>query len=135
MPAVVPTTIIGFIRVSTDEQSLSVEAQHQALVHWCQTHQAQLLAVYEDVEVSGSTLLEKRPGLLSAPNALARDRALLVVRRDRLARDTLTAAMAERIAQNAGASIVTVSGDGNGTAQRPSSCARFSMPSHSMRRR
>ena len=77
-------------------------------------HEAQLLAVYEDVGVSGSTPLEKRPGLLSALNALVRDRVLLVVRRDRLARDTLTAAMAERIAQNAGASIVTVGGEGNG---------------------
>ena len=76
-------------------------------------HEAQLLAVYEDVGVSG-TPLEKRPGLLSALNALVRDRVLLVVRRDRLARDTLTAAMAERIAQNAGASIVTVGGEGNG---------------------
>ena len=114
MSAVVPVTIIGYIRVSTDEQSLSVEAQHQALARWCQTHEALLLAVYEDVGVSGSTPLEKRPGLLSALNALARDRVLLVVRRDRLARDTLTAAMAERIAQHAGASIVTVGGEGNG---------------------
>jgi DNA invertase Pin-like site-specific DNA recombinase len=114
MPAVVPATIIGYIRVSTDEQSLSIEAQHQALARWCQTHQAQLLAVYENVGVSGSTPLEKHPGLLRALNALARDRALLVVRRDRLARDTLTAALAERIAQKAGASIVTVSGEGNG---------------------
>lgn len=114
MSAVVPVTIIGYIRVSTDEQSLSVEAQHQALTRWCQTHEALLLAVYEDVGVSGSTPLEKRPGLLSALNALARDRVLLVVRRDRLARDTLTVAMAERIAQNAGASIVTVGGEGNG---------------------
>ena len=72
MSAVVPVTIIGYIRVSTDEQSLSVEAQHQALTRWCQTHEAQLLAVYEDVGVSGSTPLEKRPGLLSALNALAR---------------------------------------------------------------
>ena len=37
MSAVVPVTIIGYIRVSTDEQSLSVEAQHQALARWCQT--------------------------------------------------------------------------------------------------
>jgi DNA invertase Pin-like site-specific DNA recombinase len=39
---------------------------------------------------------------------------LLVVRRDRLARDTLTAAMCEKIAQKVGASILTVSGEGNG---------------------
>lgn len=106
--------IVGYVRVSTDEQSLSVEAQHQALERWCQSHQAQLIAVYEDVGVSGGTPLEKRPGLLSALNALTRGSALLVIRRDRLARDTLTAAMAERIAQKAGASILTVNGEGNG---------------------
>ena len=96
---------VGYVRVSTDEQSLSVEAQQQALERWCQAHQAPLMAVYTDVGVSGGTPLEKRPGLLSALNALTRGRVLLVVRRDRLARDTLTAAMCEKIAQKVGASI------------------------------
>jgi DNA invertase Pin-like site-specific DNA recombinase len=105
---------VGYIRVSTDEQSLSVDAQRQALERWCQAHQAPLMAVYTDMGVSGGTLLEKHPGLLSALNALTRGRVLLVVRRDRLARDTLTAAMCEKIAQKVGASILTVSGEGNG---------------------
>lgn len=106
--------VVGYVRVSTDEQSLSVDAQQQALERWCQAHQSQLMAVYTDVGVSGGTPLEKRPGLLSALNALTRGRVLLVVRRDRLARDTLTAAMCEKIAQKVGASIMTVSGEGNG---------------------
>jgi site-specific DNA recombinase len=106
--------VVGYVRVSTDEQSLSVEAQQQALKRWCQTHQAQLIVVYEDIGVSGGTPLEKRAGLLSALNALTRGTVLLVVRRDRLARDTLTAAMCEKIAQKAGASIFTVTGEGNG---------------------
>jgi DNA invertase Pin-like site-specific DNA recombinase len=106
--------VIGYLRVSTDEQSFSVEAQQPALEHWCQAHQAELVAVYADVGVSGGTPLEKRPGLLSALNTLTHGRVLLVVRRDRLARDTLTAAMCEKIAQKAGASIFTVTGEGNG---------------------
>jgi DNA invertase Pin-like site-specific DNA recombinase len=105
---------VGYVRVSTDEQSLSVDAQQQALERWCQAHQAPLVAVYADVGMGGGTPLEKRPGLLSALNALTRGRVLLVVRRDRLARDTLTAAMCEKIAQKAGASICTVTGEGNG---------------------
>jgi DNA invertase Pin-like site-specific DNA recombinase len=105
---------VGYVRVSTDEQSLSVEAQRQALERWCQAHQAPLMAVYTDVGVSGGTPLEKRPGLLRALHALTRGWVLLVVRRDRLARDTLTAAMCEKIAQKVGASILTVSGEGNG---------------------
>jgi site-specific DNA recombinase len=106
--------VVGYVRVSTDEQSLSVEAQRQALERWCQAHQAPLVAVYTDVGVSGGTPLEKRPGLLSALNTLIRGRVLLVVRRNRLARDTLTAALCEKIAQKAGASICTVTGEGNG---------------------
>jgi site-specific DNA recombinase len=106
--------VVGYVRVSTDEQTLSVEAQQQALEHWCQAHQAELVAVYADVGISGGTPLEKRPGLLDALNALTRGSVLLVVRRDRLARDTFTAAMCEKIAQKAGASIFTVTGEGNG---------------------
>jgi DNA invertase Pin-like site-specific DNA recombinase len=106
--------VVGYVRVSTDEQSLSVEAQQQALEGWCQAHQAQLIGVYADIGVSGGTPLEKRAGLLSALNALTRGSVLLVVRRDRLARDSLTAAMCEKIAQKAGASIFTVTGEGNG---------------------
>jgi DNA invertase Pin-like site-specific DNA recombinase len=109
-----PGPVIGYIRVSTEEQSLSVDAQRQALLRWCQAHQTPLRAIYEDIGVSGGTPLEKRPGLLQALQALTRDSLLLVVRRDRLARDTLTAALAERFAQHAGAHIVTVSGEGNG---------------------
>jgi DNA invertase Pin-like site-specific DNA recombinase len=105
---------VGYVRVSTDEQSLSVDAQWQALERWYQAHQSPLMAVYTDVGVSGGTPLEKRPGLLSALNALTRGRVLLVVRRDRLARDTLTAAMCEKIAQKIGASIMTVTGEGSG---------------------
>jgi DNA invertase Pin-like site-specific DNA recombinase len=106
--------VVGYVRVSTDEQSLSVEAQQQALERWCAQQQAELIAVYADIGVSGGTPLEKRAGLLSALNALIRGGVLLVVRRDRLARDTLTAAMCEKIAQKAGASIFTVTGEGNG---------------------
>ena len=47
--------VVGYVRVSTDEQSLSVDAQQQALERWCQTHQAPLTAVYTDVGVSGGT--------------------------------------------------------------------------------
>ena len=52
--------------------------------------------------ISGAPELDKRPGLLEALNAPEKGTILLVVRRDRLARDTLTAAMAEWIATRAG---------------------------------
>jgi DNA invertase Pin-like site-specific DNA recombinase len=111
-----PRQVIGYVRVSTDEQTLSVEAQRDALSGWCQAHGATLIEVYTDVGISGGAPLEKRPGLLAALSALAKGRVLLVLRRDRLARDTLTAAIAERMARKVGASIlsVTSAGDGEG---------------------
>jgi DNA invertase Pin-like site-specific DNA recombinase len=107
-----PRQVIGYVRVSTDEQTLSVEAQQEALSGWCQAHGATLVEVYTDVGISGGAPLEKRPGLLAALSALTKERALLILRRDRLARDTLTAAIAERMAQKAGAAILTVTGAG-----------------------
>ena len=106
--------VIGYIRVSTEEQHLSIEAQQQALEDWCQAHAVAPTAMYTDCAVSGGTPLEKRPGLLMALSALTRGSGLLVVRRDRLARDTLTAAMAERLAHKKGAVILTVTGAGDG---------------------
>jgi site-specific DNA recombinase len=106
--------VVGYVRVSTDEQSLSVEAQHQALERWCQAHQVDLVAVYEDVGVHGDTPLEKRAGLLAALNTLRRGMALLVVKRDRLARDTFTAVLCEKLAQRAKAAILSVNSEGNG---------------------
>jgi site-specific DNA recombinase len=113
-PPPTPSRIIGDIRASTDEQHLSVEAQRDELARWCQVRQVTLATIYEDVGRSGGAPLEKRPGLLAALAALTRGRARLVVRRDRLARDTLAAAMAERIAAKAGGRILTADGSGAG---------------------
>src|SRR5687767_10059744 len=109
-----PRQVIAYIRVSTDEQTLSVEAQEEALRGWCQVQGVALVDVYTDVGISGGVPLEKRPGLLAALSVLSKGSALLVLRRDRLARDTLTAAIAERMAQKAGASILSVTGAGEG---------------------
>jgi DNA invertase Pin-like site-specific DNA recombinase len=58
-------------------------------------------------------------GLLEALNALEKGTILLVVRRDRLARDTRTAAMAEWTTTKAGATIRRVHGGGDdGTPER-----------------
>ena len=40
--------VIGDIRVSTEEQQLSVEAQQQVLEDWCRAHEVAQTAVYTD---------------------------------------------------------------------------------------
>jgi DNA invertase Pin-like site-specific DNA recombinase len=106
---------IGYVRVSTDEQSLGPDAQRAALVRWCTAQRAQLVAVHEDLGISGVAPLDRRPGLLAALEDLRARGAgvLLVAKRDRLARDVMVAAMVERLAERAGARILAADGAGN----------------------
>jgi site-specific DNA recombinase len=77
------------------------------------------LGISESARMSSTSRLKRSAatwsGGVAALSALKRGSILLVVRRDRLARDTLTAAIAERLAKKAGATIHSVSGNnGNG---------------------
>jgi DNA invertase Pin-like site-specific DNA recombinase len=105
---------IGYIRVSTDDQTLSVEAQRERLAAWCAERHMTLLAVHEDIGISGGADLDKRPGLMTAVDSLTSGMALVAVKRDRLARDTMNAAMIERLAERAGARVLTCDGAGEG---------------------
>ncbi len=114
-PRPTPTTaVVAYIRVSTDDQTLSVEAQRERLAVWCAERRVTLRAVYEDVGVSGGAALDKRPGLMLALDALTPGMALVAVKRDRLARDTMHVAMIERLAERAGAKVLTCDGAGEG---------------------
>lgn len=108
--------VVGYVRVSTDEQALGPEAQRVALARWCNANGAELVTVHHDLGISGATELERRPGLLAALDALRTSGAgvLLVAKRDRLARDVVVAAMVERLAERAGARVLTADGTGNG---------------------
>jgi DNA invertase Pin-like site-specific DNA recombinase len=111
-----PSLAVGYVRVSTDEQALGPEAQREALSAWCEAHGCRLCATFEDIGVSGGTPVEKRPGLNLALDALAENGAgvLLVAKRDRLARDVVVGAVAERLAERLGARILSADGTGNG---------------------
>src|SRR5438067_4053500 len=111
-----PLRVVGYLRVSTEEQSLGPAAQREALERWCKANGAELLQVHEDLGLSGGLPLDKRPGLLAALDSLRPLCAgvLLVAKRDRLARDVWVAAGAERLAQKAGARVLTADGTGNG---------------------
>ncbi len=109
--------VVGYVRVSTSEQALGPEAQLAALRSWCAARGAELVAVREDLGVSGAAPLDRRPGLLAALDALREYSAgvLLVAKRDRLARDVVVSAMAERLAARRGAEVQSADGAGNGS--------------------
>lgn len=115
-PVPSPSLVVAYVRCSTDEQQLGPDAQRAALARWCDSHSARLISVHEDAGVSGAAPLDKRPGLLTALEAVAVHGAgvLLVAKRDRLARDVVVAAMVERLVERHGARVLAADGTGNG---------------------
>jgi DNA invertase Pin-like site-specific DNA recombinase len=115
-----PKVVVGYIRVSTDEQALGPEAKLQAIQSWCDAEGATLTAVHDDIGVSGGTPVEKRPGLNLALDALTEHGAgvLLVAKRDRPARDVVIGAVAERLVERLGARVLGTDGTGDGPEQQ-----------------
>jgi site-specific DNA recombinase len=105
---------VAYLRVSTFDQTLGPEAQRAAIEAYCAREGLELVGVYEDLGVSGAAPLDKRPGLMDALMAMGKGMMLVVSRRDRLARDTLTALLVEEMARKKGAAIVSADGAGNG---------------------
>jgi DNA invertase Pin-like site-specific DNA recombinase len=89
-----------------------------ALRRWCEANQGELVAIFHDQGVSGSTTIDRRPHFLAAIAAAKEQGAaiLLIAKRDRLARDVVIAATAEQLARQAGLRIVAADGAGNGEA-------------------
>lgn len=110
-----PDRVVGYLRVSTEDQALGPVAQRTALDRWCALNNATMVACFEE-SVSGGAALEKRPALMEALDTLASQDAgtLLVAKRDRLARDVVLAGLIERLAEKAGARIVSADGVGVG---------------------
>lgn len=74
----------------------------------------ELVRIFEDIGVSGGAVLKKRKGLVSAIESLESGMALVAVKRDRIARDVLSAAMIDRLIERAGAKVFTCDGTGEG---------------------
>jgi site-specific DNA recombinase len=111
-----PRVAVAYLRCSTDRQDLSPRVQREAIERWAASSGVTVAAWHEDPGVSGGTALEDRPGLLAAlEDVRARGAGVLVVaRRDRLARDVLTAALVERLCEREGARVLTADGTANG---------------------
>jgi DNA invertase Pin-like site-specific DNA recombinase len=109
-----PAIAIGYLRASTDEQHLSPDAQRAAIERWALSAGVQVVAWHLDQGVSGGAPLDRRPGLLAAVESLREHHAgaLVVAKRDRLARDVVLCAMIEQLASRQGARVVSAAGEG-----------------------
>jgi len=110
-----PNRAVGYVRVSTDDQELSPDAQRHQLETWCAREGVDLVAVHVDQGVSGAAELGKRPGLAEAIADLPVQRAgvLIVAKLDRLARDVSKNAAIEHLVAENGAKIRTTDGVAN----------------------
>ena len=107
---------VAYVRCSTSSQELGPDAQRAALAVWAERNGVTIAAIFEDRGVSGGAAIDRRPGLLSALDALAEHGAglFVVANRSRLARDVMNAAMIERMAERVGARVVSAAGEGEG---------------------
>jgi DNA invertase Pin-like site-specific DNA recombinase len=106
------TTAHAYVRMSTDDQSLSPAAQRQSIAAWAAKTGATVASEHQDLGISGAAQLDKRPGLVAALSALQKGDVLVVSKRDRLGRDALLLAMVESAVARKGARIVSVAGEG-----------------------
>lgn len=107
---------VAYIRVSTADQHNGPEAQRRDIERWAAREGVEIVAWCEDLGVSGGAMLDKRPGLLAAFDAIRESGAawLVVAKRDRLARDVPVLCMVERVVEKSGAAIVSAAGEGSG---------------------
>lgn len=106
------TAAIGYVRVSTSEQSesgLGLEAQRQAIRAEAVRQGWNLVAIHEDAGVSGKAL-SGRPGLQEALSAVrgVTDGVLVVAKLDRLSRSMLDFAQLMKVSQQQGWALVAL---------------------------
>jgi DNA invertase Pin-like site-specific DNA recombinase len=112
---------IAYLRVSTEEQSLGLDAQRAACEAYCQKQGLEMNEVFSDEGLSGGLSFEKRPGILNAIASTNKGDVLVVAKRDRLSRgDVLAMAMIEAAIARKGARIVSAAGEGT-ESEDPSS--------------
>jgi DNA invertase Pin-like site-specific DNA recombinase len=108
--------VTAYLRVSTDEQNLGLEAQRAKIAAFCKANGHTLISEHVDHGVSGGLEIDKRPALLAALDDISDNtaQALIVAKRCRLARDGYVAAMVYRLVERNGGSVICADGVANG---------------------
>ena len=101
----------GYIRVSTDDQTISIDAQRRAI----EKYAIGLVEFFVDRGVSGSKPALEREGMAGLLGAIAAGDRVIIAKWDRLARDVMIDAMIARLVEKAGASLECVDGTGAGS--------------------
>ena len=100
---------VAYLRASTEEQTGSYEAQEADIAAWADENNIEIVEFCIDRAISGTADLNDRPQLVVAIELTKRLSLpwLVVQRRDRLARDALTAAHIEYLVRRNGARVIS----------------------------
>ncbi len=109
-------TAIAFLRVSTHDQQLGLEAQRADVVKYARAHDIEIAAWHSEV-ISGGASLEERTGLQNAIADLdVRGATILIAAKwDRLSRSPTVGVMIEEMVRKMGGTIIAADGAGNGS--------------------
>jgi DNA invertase Pin-like site-specific DNA recombinase len=88
----------------------SIQTQEHYMREYCGKKGIDIVAEFSDRALSGED--ESRPGLWSAVDSLKKGYALIVYRLDRLARNVYLSNIVERAIEKAGASVISIFGEG-----------------------
>lgn len=118
-------TAVAYMRVSTDEQDLGLDAQRAAIEAWATREGVEVVAWHEERVTGGAELADRGAMLAALTDVKAKRAALLVAYRlDRLGRDPLTALLVGREVEKARAQIAYVTGGGAATSDPTSKLLR-----------
>ncbi len=103
---------LGYVRVSTGRQDLSVEAQTEAVKRAAEYHQLTDFELFAEPDTSGSIEFLQRPqavrllGAARAAIASGREATIIVPKVDRLGRDTVDVSNTARLFEQIGARLL-----------------------------
>ena len=101
-----------YLRVSTDDQSLGIEAQRSACEQYCTKHNIDMVSEHVDEGITGALPPEERPALMAALGALKKGYILLIAKRDRVARCKKAVCLIETAVETKKARIISTIDEG-----------------------
>jgi DNA invertase Pin-like site-specific DNA recombinase len=111
---------IIYLRVSTDEQAesgLGLDAQLASAMKKAKEIGAGPILTFSDPGISGSTPIDKRPGLSQALATIGKGDILIVAKRDRLSRSLPIAIAIEELLKTRKANLLSANGEGTRAKQ------------------
>lgn len=107
----------GYVRLSqcaSMDRCGGIDVQSEEIKRWASDRNLPAY-IYTDNGISGSSSIDKRPGMIKLLAELQPDDIVVVVRRDRLGRDVMIVSLIESEIFRCGAKLISTAGEGTGS--------------------